>query len=235
MELVEIGRTLARAVDALTFAPPVAGVYNPLAYAWAPYEQYVTRFGAAPKEVVLVGMNPGPFGMVQTGVPFGDIVMVRDWMGIEAPVGQPKHPFPGRPVEGFAVKRREASGTRLWGWAQARFGTPEAFFARFFVINYCPLAFFDADGTNRTPDKLPIDERRALFAPCDRALRDTVAHLGARFVIGVGSFATARIYAACADLPVVVDTVLHPSPANPKANAGWAAQVDAKLTALGIL
>ncbi len=235
MDLLEIGRTLSHAVDALRFAPPVAGVYNPLDYAWAPYEAYLRRYGGAPKTAVLVGMNPGPFGMVQTGVPFGDVTMVRDWMGIDGPVGQPAHPFPRRPVEGFACTRHEVSGTRLWGWARERFGTADAFFNSFFVINYCPLAFFDAGGANRTPDKLPVDERRALFTPCDAALRQTVELLGPRYAIGIGGFATARIKDACAGLPVVIDTVLHPSPANPKANAGWAAQVDAKLLALGVL
>ena len=33
------------------------------------------------KKLIFVGMNPGPFGMVQCGVPFGEIAAVRDWMG----------------------------------------------------------------------------------------------------------------------------------------------------------
>ena len=40
---------------------------------------------AAPgrKEAVFLGMNPGLWGMAQTGVPFGTVSLVRDWMGIE--------------------------------------------------------------------------------------------------------------------------------------------------------
>jgi single-strand selective monofunctional uracil DNA glycosylase len=238
MELIRISRKLARAVSLLEFAPPVTHVYNPLVYARAPHEAYLARFGAAPREIVLVGMNPGPYGMAQTGVPFGDVAMVRDWMGIVAPVSKPSLEHPQRPVEGFACKRSEVSGSRLWGWARARFGTAERFFERFFVANYCPLAFMEESGRNRTPDKLPRAEQEPLFAACDRALADTVRSLGARFVVGVGAFAMRRAQVALAGLDVTgvtIGTVLHPSPASPKANHGWAQYAEAGLRGLGIV
>ena len=87
--LVQVSRALSRAVSGLEFGEPVTRVYNPLHYARRSHELYLRRFGGGSKEVVLVGMNPGPFGMAQTGVPFGDVSMVRDWMGIEAPVDRP--------------------------------------------------------------------------------------------------------------------------------------------------
>ena len=125
-------------------------------YARAPHEQYLRRYGdARPSRVLLMGMNPGPFGMAQTGVPFGDVRMVRDFLGIEAPVARPPREHPARPITGFACARSEVSGTRLWGWARDRFGTAERFFERFFVVNYCPLVFMEESGRNRTPDKLP--------------------------------------------------------------------------------
>ena len=127
------------------------------------------RFGA-PVRVLYFGMNPGPFGMAQTGVPFGEVAAVRDWLGIEAPVERPAREHPKRRVEGFACRRSEVSGARLWGWARARFGTPERFFARFFVWNWCPLGFLADSGANLTPAELPAAERRALEAVCDRAL-----------------------------------------------------------------
>lgn len=234
MELIAISRKLARTVSALAFAPPVTHVYNPLVYARAPHEAYLARFGAAPREVVLVGMNPGPYGMAQTGVPFGEVGMVRDWMGVVAPVDRPAVEHPQRPVQGFACKRSEVSGSRFWGWARDRFGTAEGFFERFFVANYCPLVFMEDSGRNRTPDKLPRTEQAPLFAACDQALVDTVRALGARFVIGVGAFATRRAQEALADLDVTVGTVLHPSPASPKANLGWTQYAEASLRALGI-
>ncbi|HTV17166.1 MAG TPA: uracil-DNA glycosylase family protein [Polyangiaceae bacterium] len=208
--------------------------YNPLRYARAPHEAYLTRFGAAPKQVVLLGMNPGPFGMAQTGVPFGDVAMVRDWLGIHAEVGTPAHVHEKRPVLGFACARREVSGQRLWGWARERFGTPERFFERFFVVNYCPLAFIEASGKNRTPDKLPLAERQPLFAACDEALAAVVERLGARHVVGVGAFAEARARQVLGERDVRISTILHPSPQSPLANSGWAPRIEAQLEQSGI-
>ncbi len=218
----------------LRFGPPVSHVYNPLVYARRSHDLYWARFGAAPKEVVFLGMNPGPFGMAQTGVPFGEVEAVRGWMGIEAPVGRPEREHPKRPVEGFACPRSEVSGRRLWGWARRRFGTPEAFFRRFFVANFCPLLFLEEGGRNRTPDKLPASEAAPLYDACDRALRATVELLRPRLVIGVGAFAEGRARTALAGLGVPVGRVTHPSPANPAANRGWEARVEGELESLGV-
>jgi single-strand selective monofunctional uracil DNA glycosylase len=233
-ELVRISRKLAKATDAMRFAAPVAHVYNPLIYARAPHELYLSRYGAGPKEVLFLGMNPGPFGMAQTGVPFGEVSMVRDWLGIEGPVSQPPRVHPKRPIEGFACKRSEVSGARLWGWAKSRFASPEAFFNRFFVVNYCPLVFMDAGGKNVTPDKLTSGERDALEALCDTALRATTIALGAKCVIGVGAYAEERARAALTDTGVQVGRVLHPSPASPAANRGWASQAERDLERVGV-
>lgn len=233
VELVRITRRLCRAVDALSFGPPVTHVYNPLRYARALHERYLERFGGAKGRVVLLGMNPGPFGMAQTGVPFGEVGLVREFLGLSGTVRRPKHEHPKRPIDGFACTRSEVSGARLWGWAQARFGTAERFFARFFVVNYCPLAFLEDSGRNRTPDKLPRAEREPLFAACDRALLQTVEVLEPSMIVGVGAFARDRAQRALGDaLPV--GTVLHPSPASPRANRGWQPQAEADLAALGI-
>jgi single-strand selective monofunctional uracil DNA glycosylase len=234
MTLVAISRALSERVDALRFAAPVACVYNPLDYARAPHELYLNRYGGGKKEVLLLGMNPGPFGMAQTGVPFGDVTLVRDWLGLAAPVAKPRDEHPKRPVLGFECPRTEVSGTRLWGWARDRFGTPERFFERFFVANYCPLAFMEASGANRTPDKLPAAEQQAVMAACDEALRAVVRVLEPRLVIGVGGFADKRARAALAGTGVAIGTILHPSPASPLANKGWAPAVERQLAALGV-
>lgn len=233
-ELVKVSRTLSRLVSKLEFGGSVTQVYNPLQYAKRPHELYLRRFGAGPKEAVLVGMNPGPFGMGQTGVPFGDVGYVREWMGIEASVDRPANEHPKRPVLGFDCERSEVSGSRLWGWAQERFGTPECFFSRFFVLNYCPLLFIESTGRNRTPDKLSADERAALLPPCDRALRTAIEILSPTIVVGVGGWATKRVRAAIGDEGPAIGTVLHPSPASPKANRGWAPQAESDLRSLGI-
>ncbi len=229
-----ISRRLARAVDALAFGAPVTHVYDPLDYAREPHEAYLARWARPGIEALLVGMNPGPFGMAQTGVPFGEVALVRDWLGIRGAVGKPAREHPARPITGFACTRSEVSGARLWGWARARFGAPDEFFARFFVWNYCPLVFMEASGKNRTPDKLPSAERAALYTPCDEALRAITTLLRPKLVIGVGAFARERAAEALAGEPCQVGTILHPSPASPAANQGWAAKAEHGLRALGL-
>jgi len=232
--LVAVSRELSRRVSALSFQMPVAFVYNPLDYAAHLHEAYLARYGQPSKEVVLLGMNPGPFGMAQTGVPFGDVAMVRDFLGLGGRVGRPTAEHPKRPVQGLDCQRSEVSGTRLWGWAKEDFGTAERFFARIFVANYCPLVFMEASARNLTPDKLPAREQKELFAACDEALRRTVVCLRPRFVVGVGSFAADRAREALAETDVKVGSVLHPSPASPLANRGWAAQARTQLAAIGV-
>jgi len=184
--------------------------------------------------VLLVGMNPGPWGMVQTGVPFGEGSFVRDWLKIDAPIEAPEVQHPARPVLGLACGRSEVSGARLWGWARSRFGDAEAFFRRFFVANYCPLCFMEESGRNRTPDKLTAPERERLFGVCDAALRRLAEVLQPRMVIGVGAFAESRARAALGDMGSVIGRIPHPSPASPAANKGWAEQAERALAGLGI-
>lgn len=231
--LIAAARQLSAALAPLSFAPPVSHVYNPLDYARAPHEQYLARYGEGRKRVVFLGMNPGPFGMVQTGIPFGEIDAVRGWMGIEAPVEKPAVENPKRPVEGFACARSEVSGRRLWGLFAQRFGTADAFFAEHFVANYCPLAFFD-QGRNLTPDKLPASEMAPLEAACDAHLRALVEALEPEWLIGVGGFAEARAQAVTGGTGVRIGRVLHPSPASPAANRGWAEAAEKQLRTLGI-
>jgi single-strand selective monofunctional uracil DNA glycosylase len=218
----------------LQFSAPVTHVYNPLVYAAKPHAVYLRRFADTTKRVLFLGMNPGPYGMAQTGVPFGEITAVRDWLGIEAAVSQPDDEHPKRPVTGFACRRSEVSGERLWSAIADGFGTPERFFEEHFIANYCPLVFMEESGRNRTPDKLPAAERDPLFERCDRHLRRLVQSFEPEWVVGVGAFAEKRAQIALADVDVQLGRVLHPSPANPRANRGWAQAARKELKALGI-
>lgn len=231
--LVDAARTLAATVDGLRFAAPVAFVYNPLDYARAVHEQYLTRFVDGPRAVLLVGMNPGPFGMAQTGVPFGEVSFVRGWMGLDAPIGKPAREHAKRPIEGFACKKSEVSGARLWGAFARRFPNARDFFAERFVANYCPLVFMDEGGRNLTPDKLPKAERAPLEAACDAHLDALVRALSPTLVLGVGAWATKRCEAVVGARARVA-TLPHPSPASPAANAGWDALARRTLEKQGI-
>ena len=235
-DLLTAARKLREDLRPLRFAAPVEFIYNPLDYAWQPHEAYVSRFGSTPKKVVLVGMNPGPFGMTQTGVPFGEIAAVRDWMGICEPVGRPDHEHPKRRVFGFDCPQSEVSGRRLWGLFAQRFGSPEAFFRDHFVANYCPLVFMEDSGRNRTPDKLPVEETTAMEACCDEHLRAVIQALKPEWVIGVGAFAEERALRARAAMNgnFQVGRVLHPSPASPAANRDWAGAATKQLMKLGV-
>ena len=235
--LIKAAHTLAAALDDLSFAAPVTHVYNPLDYADAAHDQYLTLWGGAPlpRRVIFLGMNPGPFGMVQVGVPFGEVAIVHDWLRINAPIRAPLHMNPKRPIEGWSCTRSEVSGRRLWGLFRDRFGSPEHFFAEHFVANYCPLAFFD-NGRNLTPDKLPAAEMAPVIKACDEHLRMLVATMRPDWVVGVGAYAQAqaeRALAGSLDQPRI-GRVLHPSPASPAANRGWAGAATRQLVEQGI-
>jgi len=234
--LLRAARTLRTQVEALHFAAPVDTVYNPLRYAWDLHAQYLTRYARPGIAALLVGMNPGPFGMAQTGVPFGEVATVRDWLGLHGSVQQPPRVHPKRPIEGLECRKSEVSGRRLWGLFQDHYGTAAACAAELFVTNYCPLVFMSASGANLTPDKLPADERMLLQAACDTHLVAVVRTLRPRLVIGVGGFAQKRAAAALATAgdATLVATILHPSPASPAANRGWAPQATRQLIDLGI-
>ncbi len=233
--LIRITRQLADEVDRLAFEPPTTHVYNPIRYARRSAEAYLERFARPRPKAFLLGMNPGPWGMAQTGVPFGEVSIVRDWLGINEPVDAPTRAHPKRPIEGFACTRSEVSGRRLWGWARDYFESADACFDQLFVWNYCPLVFMEESGKNRTPDKLPGYERDPLFACCDAALRAFVEALEPEQVIGVGKFAEACARRVLVGVDVPIGTVLHPSPASPIANRGWAPQAEKQLAQLGVI
>ena len=223
------------------FGPHIAAVYNPLEYAIRPHNLYLKLAGQSPKKVIFLGMNPGPWGMAQTGVPFGEVAAVRDWLGIGAAVDKPAGEHPKRPIEGFACTRSEVSGRRLWGLFRKRFAAPEQFFRDHFVANYCPLVFMDAGGANITPDKLPAVEASPLFEICDRALGETIMALKPEWVIGIGGFAKKRIDKVREQVPgghhwqeFSSAQILHPSPANPRANAGWEGEAEKTLKEIGV-
>jgi single-strand selective monofunctional uracil DNA glycosylase len=219
-KLVESAARLRDAALALRFDSPVAFAGHPLDYAWDVHRAYLERFARGPRRVLFLGMNPGPFGMAQTGVPFGEVNAVRDWLGLAGEIRAPSTSHPKRPVHGWGCRRSEVSGRRLWGLFRERFTTAEVFFSDHFVHNHCPVLFLDANGTNLTPDRLRGPAMDALLRLSDSHLRTLVAELQPRHLVGIGRYATLRLEALHAGLPVI--SAPHPSPANPASHVDWA-------------
>lgn len=233
---ITAAKTLSREAGKLDFGDAAAWVYNPLDYAWKTHQQYLEKYARASCEVLFLGMNPGPWGMAQTGVPFGEIAAVRDWLKIDAPVKRPEPEHPKRPVDGLDCSRSEVSGRRLWGLFSEVYPQAGAFFAKHFVTNYCPLVFMEESARNITPDKLPKAHRDILELLCDAHLKSLIKALTPKWVVGVGAFAetcASRVVAACG-ANVTIARILHPSPASPAANRDWAGTATRQLREAGI-
>jgi single-strand selective monofunctional uracil DNA glycosylase len=222
-------------ISSLRFREERNWVYNPLDYAWEPYKQYAEWYGNSKKRVLFLGMNPGPWGMAQTGIPFGEIESVSGWMGINAPINRPLHEHPKRPITGYACQRSEVSGRRFWGLMVNKFNSPEKFFADNFVLNYCPLVFMEESGKNLTPDKLTKEEREPLNAVCDAHLKTIIELLEPEFLVGVGKYAEKKFSLVVSRFSekqkdsLKIISVLHPSPASPAANRGWESAAEKQL------
>ena len=234
--VIEAAVDLTQRLGGLEFSEPVHTVYNPLEYAWEAHRSYLQMYARGPKKVLFLGMNPGPWGMAQTGVPFGEIEAVRGFLKIKGTIGKPPLEHPKRPIQGFACTRSEVSGRRMWGLFQERFGSPESFFAEHFVVNYCPLVFMDSGARNLTPDKLPAGQTEQMSGYCDEHLERLIRILRPETLVGVGQFAEqcfVRV-AKRAGTTARILRILHPSPASPAANRGWSESVEKTLVGHGI-
>lgn len=162
-QLLSAVRHLNFLIKDLKFKDPIAYCYNPIEYAIKSFEQYVNKYCNSTKLILFVGMNPGPFGMCQTGIPFGNVNHVRDWMKMNAPIAKPERECPDRPILGLSCTRNEISGQKFWGLFQKLCETPQNFFQNAFVYNYCPLAFMQRNGGNITPNKIKVVKVILLF------------------------------------------------------------------------
>lgn len=221
----------------LSFSKPVQYMYNPLEYAWDTHRCFVDKYCQGGQSILFLGMNPGPFGMAQTGVPFGEVKSVVDWLNITGEVGRPPIEHPNRRITGLACTKSEVSGARFWGFFRKVCGEPAVFFQHCFVHNLCPLLFMTDTGKNVTPPELIAGERDALLSVCDTALCQVVQALGVSMVIGIGKVAEQRARRAltAAGINVRVEGIMHPSPRNPLANKGWEEAAKTKLEELGVI
>ena len=238
-DINQIVAHLSTQLNDLKFTEPVTHVYNPLVYAKETVGQYLNKYGQGTKKVLFLGMNPGPFGMAQTGVPFGEIAAVKEWLKIFGEVGKPEQEHPERPITGFECHRSEVSGQRIWKMFKDNFGTAEKFFKDHFVWNYCPLLFSEIHRKNGkkvcrnlTPDKIKAAETKFMYEACDQALIDLVEVMKSEFLVGVGAFAETCLKRIFPDRQVY--RILHPSPASPIANRDFAGTALKQMKEFGI-
>ena len=237
MSLISLAEELVSSLAGFSFPPPVAMTYNPLTYARMNHQQYLKKYGQGEKRVLFLGMNPGPWGMSQTGVPFGEIPAVRDWMKLDGQITKPEEEHPKRPVDGFACKRSEVSGKRLWGYFAEQFPNAEDFFQDHFVLNFCPLVWMSETGANITPDKLPKEVMKPIEEVCMHHLKAVIREMNPEWLVGIGAFAEKRLIQAKKELgneQLKVGKILHPSPASPVANRGWAKAAEKQLKEMGV-
>lgn len=289
MNLIQDTRVFSDALDRLSRPAGVSHVYNPLAYMRRAHEQWLAQFEVfvdyqgesvscatyekSPDEFaratqsrpyLILGMNPGPWGMVQTGVPFGDVANANTILGyrrgdqIPAPDPDRVTLHPKRPVQGFACTRREASGERLWGglckvWEKPAFDANvheiDAVLADCFAVNYCPLAYFadDGKGTNVTPDAFrksgpyrDLPYANDLDALCSSYIAAIMQAFRTRVVLAVGRYAEtmAKVIvtsAMPADVRPKVVYLTHPSPLATRSAGEWAAMAQREMSAAGVL
>ncbi|XP_006564278.1 single-strand selective monofunctional uracil DNA glycosylase [Apis mellifera] len=235
-QILSVERDLVIELGKIVFHSPIEYVYSPLEYAFNIHTMYVQKYCNTIKKILFLGMNPGPWGMSQTGVPFGEISMVRDWLKICGPVGKPVKEQPNRKVTGFQCNRSEISGKRLWSLFQKLCGSPEKFFQQAYIHNYCPIALMKKNGCNITPAEIKGSEIQTLHSSCDKALLDIIKIIKAEIVIGIGGYAEkrAQFVIQSSKLPIKVLCLPHPSPRAVN-NKNWSEKATKKLSEFGLL
>ncbi len=207
-------------------------IYNPLIYAKEMFYEYIREYVDSPTKYFFLGMNPGPFGMAQTGIPFGEVNTVKEYLKINKPIYKPEREHPNRKVEGLSIVRSEISGLRLWNLFKTYYPNPKDMKKNIYVANYCPLLFLSKVKTakNITPNKLSKETREMLDSVCDRYLFETIDLLKCEKLIGIGKYAEKKLK----NDTIPYFSILHPSPASPLANKGWSEKVEIQLEANGV-
>ncbi|XP_046397768.1 single-strand selective monofunctional uracil DNA glycosylase, partial [Ischnura elegans] len=217
--LLAIESALSNCLNELKFTSPVGYVYNPLDYAFHLHSMFVRKYCDSPKRLLFLGMNPGPWGMAQTGIPFGEVSVVRDWFELNAEVGRPAREHPQRQIQGLSCNRSETSGRRFWGLLRRICSTPERALANAAIYNHCPLLLLSESGRNITPAELKKEQLDLIRKPCDAALVSVLRLLQVGVIVAVGKYAETRAKFVLRENPdlkehIVVFYLAHPSPRN---------------------
>jgi single-strand selective monofunctional uracil DNA glycosylase len=149
-----MARQLARATGWL--------VLNPGRYGERWHARFRRAYPMSPRPLLVFGLNPGPYGMAQTGVPFTDLKRLESalpglWKDLVAsgePVTRPGLAPPS--LARHLTRTFESSSVRVYRFLERAYGRPELALREVVFVNPCPLLFIDPEtGANRTPADLP--------------------------------------------------------------------------------
>ncbi|KAH8374826.1 hypothetical protein KR200_006973 [Drosophila serrata] len=227
---------LNETLDELDPPSGIQCMYNPIVYASQLHCDYLRRYLNGAKKLVFIGMNPGPNGMAQTGIPFGNVRTVKVLMQLSGSVEKPPNEHPKRPVVGLDCRIEEPSGVRLWELFLRLAGNMETFAQQCFVHNFCPLAFFDEAGKNLTPGELKGTYKQQLRDRCLDTLEEQLHLLQPQVVVAVGEYVHTALKRSkfCKSDSVIVLRLPHPSPRSVN-NNNWPEKAQAFLEDNGLI
>jgi len=129
-------------------------VWNPALYALDIYQEYLTKFPPEPGAILALGLNPGPYGMAQTGIPFTDCRTASGALGMEMTI-------PGKAPDDLISRLKKANGKwrgtyersslGMYRFLILAWGDIKTAYRNWFVGNPCPLLFLDPERWNVTP------------------------------------------------------------------------------------
>ncbi|XP_033227420.1 single-strand selective monofunctional uracil DNA glycosylase isoform X2 [Belonocnema kinseyi] len=212
--ILALEKNLSTKLSEIKFKAPIDYIYNPIEYAHDVHSNYVHTYCQGTKKILFLGMNPGPWGMSQNGVPFGEVSMAKEWLKMSGKIQKPPREHPERKITGFDCTRKEVSGLRFWGFFRDLCEKPENFFRHSYVHNYCPLAFMTSNARNITPADIKTEEQKKLLKICDDVLEEIFKLLKVEIVIGIGRFVEerAKIVMRNGKINIKVIYMAHPSP-----------------------
>ena len=206
------------------------GVWNPQLYGLPLYRRFATEHLPTSRgAIVALGLNPGKYGMSQTGIPFTDVTRAaRVGIAIEPPGLAPAslRPF----LKSYRVERSSAS---VYNLLDALWGGPAEGWRRLWAVAPCGLLFLEPDGTNVTPADARLARRDDVRELRLRVIRESVEAARPRGVLLLGQD-VARVAAdALGDVETLV--VDHPVARGPgrRGPAWWAGVVAQAVRARG--
>lgn len=236
---ISLENDLVSQLNNLNYGPNVEYIYSPLDYASNLHKVFLKKFLCTSKKVLFLGINPGPWGMCQTGIPFGEVNIVRSYLRVDGEVLTPTNCHPQRPITGLNCHRSEVSGKRLWDlFIELSEGDPYKFFKDCFIHNYFPLALMNNNAKNITPGDLKSEYQKELQEICDKSLSDILTLFHTEIIVAIGKYAEKRSNEVVKKFRLTnikVVQIPHPSPRSVGTAEKWKKETLVQLKSYNIL